>query len=130
MNISLAALTLFALLAQKPTGRTVTLVLPHELRGDETAWLMVTVGAIPSGTEISITTPTGRPLGVISPYAIRAGREAGTYTVPLPAGAISGRQVRLRLSLDHNGKQRAPTKKEVKNVRVAIGPIGGELGGE
>ena len=121
MRIPLAALTLFAILAQKPTGRTVTLDLPHELREGEAVWLMVTVGAIPGGAEIAITTPTGRPLGVISPYAIRRGQEAGTYTIPLPAAAISGRQVRLRLSLEHNGKQRAPTKKEVKKVEVKIG---------
>ena len=51
---------------------------------------------------------------------IRAGHESGTYTVPLPAGAISGKRVCLLVSLRANGAARAPTTKEVKRVRVAI----------
>lgn len=120
MHAPLAAFTLFALLTQQPACREVTLVLPRELRGDETAVLLVSVGVIPRGARIAVTTPSGRLLGTVSPYGVRAGREAGTYTVPLPADAISGRHVSLRLSLDWNRKQRAPTKKEVKDVRVSI----------
>ena len=99
---------------------TLCLVLPHALREGESAWLRVTVGVIQRGAEIEITTPSGRSLGTISPYGIRPGREAGTYTVPLPADAISGRRVPLLLSLRANGKQRAPTAKEVKRVRVEV----------
>jgi hypothetical protein len=116
----LVVLALFSLLAQQPTYRTVTLVLPHTLRGDETASLLVTVGVISHGDEIKITTTSGRRLGVISPYGIPTGNEAGTYVLPLPAEAISGRRVSLRLSVISNGRQRAPTNKEVKNVRVEI----------
>jgi hypothetical protein len=118
--MTLAALTLFALLAQRPASRAVTLVLPHALREDETATLLVTVGAIPRGATIDVTTPAGRLLGTISPYGIRAGRAAGTYTVPLPADAISGRRVSLLLSLHAHGEQRAPTEKEVKGVRAVV----------
>ena len=119
MLTQLAALTLCSVLAQ-PTARKVTLVLPHELRGDETATILVKVGVIPRGAEIAITTTSGRSLGVISPYGIRAGREAGTYTVPLPADAITGRRVPLLVPLHFRGAQRAPTAKEVKKVRVKI----------
>jgi hypothetical protein len=120
MHTLFAALTLFSLLAQEASGRTVNLALPHALREGETAWLLVTVGVIPRGAEIEITTPSGRLLGVISPYGIRSGNAAGTYTVPLPADAISGRRVRLLLMLDLSGKQRVPTAREVKKVRVRI----------
>jgi len=114
----LVALALLSTLAQPPTARSVTLTLPHALREGEVAFLAVTVGVIPRGAEIEITTPTGRPLGTISPHGIRPGHEAGTYTVPLPANAISGRRVTVLLSLSANGKRRVPTKKEVKRVRV------------
>jgi hypothetical protein len=119
MHARLAALALFSVLAQ-PAGRTVTLVLPQALRAGETASLVVTVGVIQHGAEIEITTTSGHLVGVISPYGIRTGRESCTYTVPLPAEAISGRRVSLLLSLDANGKQRAPTMREVKRVRVKI----------
>ena len=120
MHSPLAAVALFAVLSQPPTGRAVTLVLPHALRAGESASLVVTVGVIPRGAEIEITTTSGRLVGVISPYGIRAGREAGTYTVPLAAEAINGRRVCLRLSLNANRTQRAPTTKEVKRVRATI----------
>jgi hypothetical protein len=120
MHTLFAALTLFSLLAQEASGRAVNLALPHALREGETAWLLVTVGVIPRGAEIEITTPSGRLLGVVSPYGIRSGSAAGTYTVPLPADAISARRVSLLLMLDLSGKQRAPTAREVKKVQVRI----------
>jgi len=114
----LVALALLSTLAQPPTARSVTLTLPHALREGEVAFLSVTVGVIPRGAEIEITTPAGRPLGTISPHGIRPGHEAGTYTIPLPANAISGRRVTVLLSLSANGKKRVPTKREVKRVGV------------
>ena len=119
----LAALALLSLLAQQPTYRTLTLVLPHALREDETAALLVTLGILPRGDEVRITTTFGRLLGVLSPYGIRTGQEAGTYVVPLPAAAISGRRLSLRLSVNAAGKQRAPAKNEVKRVRVEIATV-------
>jgi len=120
MTLPLIALVLCSAVAQPRTSRAVTLVLPHTLRQDEIATLTVSVGVIPRSAQIELTTPTGRPLGVISPYGIRSGHEAGTYTVPLPAEAISGRHVHLLISLAANGTKRAPTKKEVKRVRVVV----------
>ena len=115
-----AAFALFSLLAQSPAARTVTLTLPHALRAGETATLLVSVGVIPKGARIRITTPSGRNVGTISPYGIRAGREAGTYTVPLPAHAIRGRRVCVLLALVFGDTRRAPEEHEVKRIRVAI----------
>ena len=126
MHAPLATLALFALLAQTTytvPGRVVTLVLPHAPREGETAWLQVKVGAIERGAEIEITTTAGQSLGVISPFGIRSGRQAGTYTVPLPADAISDDRVSLRLTLNQGGHpQRAPTTKEVKSIHVKLMP--------
>ena len=113
---ALALLAILALDANAGTAREVTLILPHALRAGETASLEVEVGAIERGEEINIVTTSGRLLGVISPFGIRPGQQAGTYTVPLPADAIAGGRISLRLSLDQYGHpQRAPTAEEVKS---------------
>ena len=124
MCAPLAVLALVALLAQSSAGRIETLVLPHTLRAGETAWLEVKVGVIARGAEIEITTTSGRLLGVISPFAIRSGNQAGTYTVPLPADAISNGRVSVRISLNQYHSQRAPTLTEVKSIRVKIAGAG------
>ena len=113
-----AVLTLTAQAASGDTGQEVTLMLPHALHADETAWLEVSVGVLRHDKEIHITTPSGQPLGTISPFGIRTGQEAGTYTVPLPADAISGDRVTLRLSLGN--EQRPPTAREIKNIKVKV----------
>jgi hypothetical protein len=120
MRAFLAILALFSVGAHHSESRTVNLVLPHALLAGETATLLVTVGVIPRSAEIEITTSSGHFLGVISPYGVRPGHESGTYAVPLPAEAISGRRVCLLVSLRANRKVRAPTTKEVKRVRVKI----------
>ncbi len=124
MHSPLATLTLFAMLVQQPAGRAVTLHLPRALRAGESATLEVTLGVVSRSAQIEVTTPSGRHLGTISPYGIRAGAPAGTYTVPIPADAISGRRVCLLLTMHANGKSRAPTKKEV--TRVGVGITSGE----
>jgi len=120
MRALLAALAFFTILAQPSSGRIETLVLPRALHAGETALLEVKVGVITRGSEIELATTSGRPLGVISPFGIRSGNQAGTYTVPLPADAISNGRVAVQLSLRQGGSQRAPTKEEVKSIRVRI----------
>jgi hypothetical protein len=101
-------------------AREMTLVLPHALRKGETAWLLVKVGAI-GRDEIQLMTQDGRPLGTISQFGIRAGKSAGTYTVPIPAEALSNGRLALRLSVMQSGRApRAPTAKEVKSLRLLI----------
>lgn len=121
MRALLAVSAFFAFLMQSGTGRIETLVLPHALRSGETAWLEVKVGAIPHGAEIEVTTTEGHLLGVISPFGIRPRKPAGTYTLPLPAEAISNGRVSVRISLNYAHKQRAPSRKEVKKIRLRVG---------
>jgi hypothetical protein len=102
-------------------ARVVTLTLPHSLHAGEKAWIEVKVGAIARGNEIDIETEAGRFLGTISPFGIRSGNQAGTYTVPLPADAIADDHVSLRLSVTGDGgSPRPPTKDEVVSVRLKI----------
>lgn len=101
-------------------AREMTLVLPHALRKGETAWLLVKVGAI-GHDQIQLTTQDGRPLGTISQFGVRSGKPAGTYTVPIPAEALSEGRLVLRLSVMQSGRApRAPTAKEVKSLRLLI----------
>ena len=121
MRMALAAFAVLTFITQGANGeagREMTLILPHALHADEAAWLEVSVGVLGQGKEIHITTPSGQPLGTISPFGIRTGQESGTYTVPLPADVISGDRVSLRLSLSN--EQRAPTSTELKSVKVKV----------
>jgi hypothetical protein len=121
-----SALLFFAVLAQGASadvGRVVTLVLPHALGAGETPWIEVKVGSVERGAEIEISTKAGQTLGVISPFGIRSGDRAGTYTIPLPPEAISDDHVSLRLTLNQYGHaKRAPTVKEVQSIRLKIVP--------
>lgn len=120
----LAVPAFFVLLVQLACavdGRTMTLALPHALRARETLWLEVKVGVLERGSEIEVTTAAGQSLGVISPFAIRSGRQAGTYSLPVPVEVVRDGRLSLIVSLNQNGRpKRAPTAKELKRVRLKI----------
>jgi hypothetical protein len=126
MHSLAAALVFLALLghqADAAEGRDVSLTLPRALRPGDMAFAEIQLGLLPRGQEIEVTTVAGRALGVISPYGMRAGQEAGTYTLPIPADAFVDGKVTLRLFVNYFGHtQRAPTTKQVKSVRVKISP--------
>lgn len=98
----------------------MTLVLPRDLSTDEAAAVEVKVGVIARGAQIRIETTSGKLLGVISPYGVRSGDEAGTYPIPVPSEAISNKRVSLRITLSYNRSKRAPTAQEVRNVQLKI----------
>lgn len=124
MNTLVATFFSLALLVQTTSagpGRVVNLVLPRDLSANEAVWIELKLGVIARGVEIEIETTEGKALGVISPHGIRAGDEAGTYTVPVPPEAISNKRLSVRLTLKQTDRsKRAPTTKEVKNVRLKI----------
>ena len=128
MRVLLAVPAFCALLGQLAfavDGRAMTLALPHPLRAGETAWLEVKVGVLERGAEVEIATASGQSLGVISPFAIRSGRQAGTYTVPVPADTIREGRLSLVVSLNQNGHpKRAPSAKELKRIRLKVMPAG------
>ena len=124
MHTLLATLISFALLVQTSgaPGRVVNLVLPRDLSADEGVAVEVKVGVIARGAQIKVETTSGKLLGVISPYGIRSGDEAGTYPIPVPAEAISNKRVSLRITLSYNRSKRAPTAQEVRSVQLKITP--------
>lgn len=127
MLLAALALGLLVLVAPPASGAeassasTVTLALPRPLRSGETAWIEVQVGLIGRGQEIVVTTASGRQLGTISPFGLRAGQEAGGFTLPLPPDAIGDGRVAIRLSISQYGAPpRAPTPQEVRGVRLKL----------
>ena len=88
LSAAFACLALLAHQADAAEGRDVSLTLPRALQPGETAFAEVQLGLLTRGQEIEVTTAAGRELGVISPHGMRAGQEAGTYTLPIPSDAI------------------------------------------
>jgi len=120
-----ATLISFALLVQTAgaPGRVVNLVLPRSLTAAEGVAVELKLGVLERGNEIEVKTMSGKLLGVISPYGIRSGEEAGTYTVPVPPELVANKRLSLRIILDqHSRGKRAPTNKELRGVRLQITP--------
>jgi hypothetical protein len=99
----------------------MTLALPHPLAGGGSAWLQVQVGAIGKGQQIDVTTDTGQMLGTISPFGVRSGQAAGTYTLPVPADAIHDGRLSIRLTISQAGTApRTPTTEELRGVKLIV----------
>lgn len=121
MRPAVIALALLALTGHAASAQDLTLVLPHPLRTGETAWLQVQLGPIGRGQEVDVTTAAGQELGAISPFGVRVGQDAGTYTLPLPTDAIRDGRVSVRLSLTGTGAApRTPTAQEVLGVKLIV----------
>src|SRR4051812_2551778 len=124
--IALAVLARLALnenvaLAQD-AGPNMTLEVPRTLAANETAFIEVQVGPIGRGRTIEVTTASGQPLGVISPFGVRTGQDAGTYAVPIPKEAVRDGRLSIRLTISQpGGTARAPTADEVRGVKLGIG---------
>jgi hypothetical protein len=111
-----------AALAQD-AARSMTLQLPRALAASETAYIEVQVGPIGRGHTIEVTTASGEPLGVVSPFGVRTGQDAGTYPLPVPKEAIRDGRLSIRLTISQPGGQsRAPTADEVRGVKLGVGP--------
>ena len=106
-------------------SRAVELALPRAPSSREGIYLSVQVGVITRGTEIQITTPSGRQIGTVSPFAIRAGQPAGTYVFPLDPSMIQNGHVIVDLSITRPGTPtRPPTPDEVPRVGILYMPVG------
>lgn len=119
---ALGLLLAILVLGGSAAAQELTLPLPRPLRPGEIAWLEVEVGPI-GRREVIVSTAAGRDIGVISPFGVRAGQEAGTYPLPVPADAIEGDRVIVRLSITQVGAPpRVPTGGEVRRVTVRVAP--------
>jgi hypothetical protein len=104
-------------------ARIITLDLPEPLAPGATAWIEVQVGPVGSGRRIEVTTGSGQPLGVISPFGTRVGQDAGIYPLPVPQDAIRDGRLSVRLTISQAGAPaRAPTADEVRSVKLGVAP--------
>ena len=124
MPTLLTTLFAFALLVQTAgtAGRVVNLVLPRSLNENEGVAVKLKLGVIERGAVIQVKTISGKTIGTISPYGIRSGKEAGTYTMPVPTKEISNNRVSLRITLNYGRVKRAPTTQELRSVKLSITP--------
>jgi hypothetical protein len=130
MRRSVVALALLAHLAlngnaalAQDAARSTTLELPRPLAAGEIAFMEVQLGPIGRGRTIEVTTASGQPLGVVSPFGVRTGQDAGTYPLPVPNDAIRDGHLSIRLTISQpGGPPRAPTADEVRGVKLGIGP--------
>jgi hypothetical protein len=130
MRPAVVALALCAQLAlngnaamAQDAARSMTLELPRALAASETVFIEVQVGPIGRGRTIEVTTASGQPLGVISPFGVRAGQDAGTYPLPVPQDAIRDGRLSIRLTISRpDGPPRAPSADEVRSVKLGVGP--------
>lgn len=123
MNRTAAVIALAMLFAQcgRAAAQDMTLTLPQPFDAGDSAYIEVQVGVIGPGHEIEVKTADGRMLGVISPHGIRAGRAAGTYTLPLPADVICNGRVGITLMITRSdAAPRVPDADEVRGVRVVV----------
>ena len=129
----LAAYALLALLAPgaeataagtPSSARRIVLTLPRAPAAQEAVWLSVRVGVLERGVRILVLSDDGTLLGAISPFAISPGKEAGTYTIPLPENAVSQGRVAVRLVVeDREHVTRPATGGEVEDVGLVYVPV-------
>jgi hypothetical protein len=100
----------------------ISLELSHPLGATEKAWIEVQVGQISRGQEVIVETAAGEALGVISPFGIRTGRDAGTYTLPVPESYIRNGRIEICVKITQPaGSPRPPTATEVRGVKLVVG---------
>ncbi len=101
---------------------SVVLRLPRPPRADAAgrAWVLeIGLGVLGAGAQVEVNAASGEPLGTISPHGPRAGRAVGSYSLPVPADAVRGGRLALRITvLDAAGRARAPAAGEVISVRL------------
>jgi hypothetical protein len=104
-----------------PTNRVVEVTVPRGIAANETADLEVQTGVLTRGAQVDVRTPSGRLIGTISPFAIRPGQPAGTYSFPLTRDEIRDGHVTVCLSVRLAGQPaRAPTPAEIGQVTIAL----------
>lgn len=103
---------------------TYVLTPPRAAAAREALWVRVTVGVLPRGALMRVTTHDGRLIGTISPFGTAPGQGPQTYTLALPNDAAAGGAIRLRIEIrPRGGAWRAPTPDEVLSVTPAYVPV-------
>jgi hypothetical protein len=108
----------------QPQQESVELILPRPAADREAVRLQISVGELARGARLRVSTGNGVLLGTVSPFGVRRGQAAGSYTLPLPATAIVNGRVELRLEVEEPGAvARAPKPGEVEGVTLVYVPV-------
>jgi hypothetical protein len=121
--LAIAALIagLFALVTSARVAEqapVIELAAPRAAAGSESVELAVTIGALPPGARLALSTENGEVLGAVAPYA--PGSRSITATVPVPRSAIVDGRLRLRVEVLEPGgaPPRPPRPGEVQRLEL------------
>ena len=105
--------------------REVTLTLPRTPAHDEAVRLIISAGVLPHGSSIIVRTMDGEIAGVVSPFGIRPGQPAGSYTIALPNTALKDGKVSVKLEVKQEGIEevRPPNEQELLGAELVYIPI-------
>ena len=125
--LALVILALFAARAEAACGpqqQAVELALTRPAAAHEAVWLEVRVGALVRGEQLRVLTAAGEFVGTVAPFGAAARSQGGTYTFPLPKGAVVDGRVQLCLDAEAPGAApRAPQPGEVDTVTLIYVPV-------
>jgi len=112
------------LAAAEGTGRAVEIALPRAPAAGERVWLRLTVGPLGRGAALQVTGVDGTLLGSLAPVGGAVSAQGPpTYVVPLPADAVVGGRIAVRLVVrEPGGATRAPTPDEVPGIEALVVP--------
>ena len=97
---------------------SIELAAPRPVGPGDALWLQVATGRLPPGARLSLSTETGQIIGGVAPFPPGSPTRA---TVPVPATALSGQTVRLRLQVTEPGAPpRAPRSGEVSRLQLTV----------
>jgi hypothetical protein len=108
-----------------PQQEAVELALARPAAAHEAVWLQVRVGALARGGQLRVLTAAGELFGTVAPFGAAARSQGGTYTFPLPKGAVVDGRAQLCLEAEAPGAAgRAPRPGEVEAVALIYVPVG------
>jgi hypothetical protein len=106
-----------------PSGK-LTVPCTHKPSSDELIVLRLKVAPLGDGGSIEVSTLDNTHVGGVTPFGVRSGSEARYYSIPVPAKAVVGNEVIVRLEVvDKSGKnKRPPTRTEIEGATLAYLP--------
>ncbi len=106
----------------KEPARIVQFELPRAPAASDAVQARIELGSLPIGARLVVRTMDGAIAGTLVEYGPKRPGETSVRSIPIPRGAVSGRQVTLRLEVHTKSPEatRAPTDSEVVGVKVVL----------
>ncbi|SIO36254.1 hypothetical protein SAMN05444166_4103 [Singulisphaera sp. GP187] len=106
-------------------GGKLTLTLSRQPTKDEAIVLRLAVGVLPRNARVIVRTVDGKIAGTVAPFGVRPLQKAGVYQIAVPAKAVVGDKVTLRLEVLEKGagEARLPTREEIEDAKLTFVPV-------